>query len=91
MVFFECSFDPVVDIAPVSQVGFIDIVRCISNGDVPAPSSDDDLPYNGVDNPQEVGSIVSDVFEAIRATKAMEHAANVAQSSDPAPSGAKGE
>lgn len=78
IMFQICKYDPVRDISSVAQHGYIDIVRCFMNGEVPANVSEDDEPYNGIDNPSEVGANVTDVFEAMRAAKAMEHAAQVA-------------
>lgn len=87
-----CKYDPVVDIRAVAQTGFIDIVSCFMNGEVPSTFSDDELPYNGIDNPAEVGAIVTDVFEAIRAAQAMEHAAQIAGVESPSvPEGTKTE
>lgn len=77
-MFQICKYDPVADITSVAQCGYIDIVRCFMNGEVPANVTEDDELYNGIDNPAEVGANVSDVFEAMRAAKAMEHAAHVA-------------
>lgn len=74
----ECKYDPMKDISTVAQCGYINIVQCFMNGEVPANVTDDDELYNGIDNPSEVGANVTDVFEAMRAAKAMEHAAQVA-------------
>ncbi len=91
-MFQICEYNPVLDICAVAQTGFIDIVSCFMNGEVPATFGDDDLPYNGIENPIEVGANVSDVFEAMRAAHAMEHAAQVAGVGSPsAPQGAKTE
>lgn len=73
-----CKYDPLKDLSSVSQRGFVDIVQCFMNGEVPANVSEDDELYNGIDNPSEVGANVSDIFEAMRAAKAMEHAAQIA-------------
>lgn len=77
-MFQICRYDPVDDISAVSQSGYIDIVSCFMNGEVPATFGDDDLPYNGIENPIEVGANVTDVFEAMRAAEAIAHAASVA-------------
>lgn len=77
-MFQVCKYNPVTDISAVSQRGYIDIVACFMNGEVPANVTEDDELYNGIDNPSEVGANVTDIFEAMRAAKAMEHAAQVA-------------
>lgn len=73
-----CKYDPIKDIKPVAQHGYVDIVACFMSGEVPGNVNDDDLPYNGIDNPSQVGANVSDVFEAMRAAEAIAHAAEVA-------------
>lgn len=78
VMFQICKYNPVTDLTPVAQCGYINLVECFMNGTIPSTFDDDDASYNGIDNPAEVGAIVTDVFEAIRAAKAMEHAAKVA-------------
>lgn len=90
-MFQICKYDPLRDISSVVQRGYIDIVQCFMNGEVPANVSEDDELYNGIDNPSEVGAVVTDVFEAMRAAKAMEHAAQVASVEQSVPEGTKAE
>ncbi len=78
MIQCNLRYDPLKDIEPVAQHGFIDIVECFMNGTIPAISENDDGDYNGVDTPSHVGANVTDVFEAMRASQAIEHAASVA-------------
>lgn len=78
------EYDPVVDITPVSQHGFIDLTSCLDNGYVPTGVDGSEGSYNGLDEPSAVGSQPTDVFEAIRASHAFSEAST--SSSAPSPS-----
>lgn len=65
MVVTDCFFDPVRDIAPVDQFGFIDLKSALANSVVPSVMEGSDVDYNGVDDPEEVLGTPRDVFEAI--------------------------
>ena len=47
-------FDPVKDIAPVDQFGFIDLKSALATGVVPSQLPDSDSDYNGIENPEAV-------------------------------------
>ena len=54
------------DIHPVDQFGFIDLIECLANGEVPATVADSDDQYNGIEDPGEIFGKPSDVFEAYK-------------------------
>lgn len=74
MVVYDCSFDPVRDIAPVDQYGFIDLKTALDSSIVPSQLPDSESDYNGIENPEQVVGRPRDVFEAIDAMKAYENA-----------------
>lgn len=82
MIIEECYFDPVRDIAPVDQFGFIDLKSALANGVVPSVMPDSDVDYNGVDDPDSIIGTPRDVFEAIDMQNALQDAASAAESSD---------
>ena len=72
MVVTDCSFDPVRDVAPVEQFGFIDLKTALDSSIVPSQMPDSEQDYNGIDNPEEIVGHPRDIFEAIDAQKAIE-------------------
>lgn len=82
MIVEECFFDPVRDIAPVEQFGFIDLKSALANSVVPSVMPDSDVDYNGVDDPDSIIGTPRDVFEAIDMQNALQDAASAADSSD---------
>lgn len=71
----ECKFDPVRDLKPVDQFGFIDLKSALAESVVPSqmPGAEED--YNGIDDPSKVLGHPKDIFEAMDAQKALEAAA----------------
>lgn len=61
-----CKFNPEQDIHEVDQFGFIDLVECMANGEVPSTIADSEDQYNGIEDPGEILGKPSDVFEAYR-------------------------
>lgn len=82
MVVIECKFDPVRDIAPVDQFGFIDLKSALSESVVPSQMPGAEADYNGIDNPDQVLGRPRDIFEAMDAQKALESAAASAPGND---------
>ena len=82
MIIEECYFDPVRDITPVDQFGFIDLKSALASGVVPSVMPDSDVDYNGVDDPDSIIGTPRDVFEAIDMQNALQDAASAAESSD---------
>lgn len=80
MVVESCNFDPVCDIAPVEQFGFIDLKSALANSVVPSVMPDSDVDYNGVDDPDSIIGTPRDVFEAIDMQNALQDAAVAADS-----------
>lgn len=75
MVYTDFAFDPVRDIKPVDQFGFIDLKIALDSASVPSQMPDSDSDYNGADDPESILGRPRDVFEAIDAQKAIEAAA----------------
>ena len=63
MIQEDFAFDPVKDIAPVDQFGFIDLKSALSTGVVPSQLPDSDSDYNGIENPEAVLGTPRDIFE----------------------------
>lgn len=78
MIQEDFAFDPVKDIAPVDQFGFIDLKNALSTGVVPSQLPDSDSDYNGIENPEAVLGKPRDIFEAMDAQKEYESAASAA-------------
>lgn len=74
MIVQKCSFDPVCDLHPVDQFGFIDLKSALESSVVPSqmPGAEDD--YNGIDDPSKVLGSPKDIFEAIDSQRALEAA-----------------
>lgn len=75
MVYEDFSFDPVRDLAPVDQYGFIDLKVALDSSCVPSQLPDSELDYNGMEEPEMVLGKPRDIFEAIDSQKALEAAA----------------
>lgn len=61
-----CKFDEVKDVHKVDQFGFVDLVECLRNGDVPSQLAGTDDNYNGIEDPASIIGKPADVFDAIR-------------------------
>lgn len=72
MIVKDCPFDPVRDIAPVEQFGFIELKDALANSIVPSQMPESETDYNGIDEPEKVLGKPSDIFEAMDAQKAAE-------------------
>lgn len=72
MIVYDTPFDPVRDIAPVEQFGFIDLKTALDSSIVPSQMPESEQDYNGIDDPNEIAGKPRDVFEAIDAQKALE-------------------
>lgn len=82
MVVYDCNYDPVRDLVPVDQHGFMDLKSAFANSCVPSVMPDSDVDYNGVDNPDSILGTPRDIFEAIDAQRAVQQAATVSDESD---------
>ena len=80
MIVEECFFDPVRDIAPVEQCGFIDLKSALANSVVPSVMPDSDVDYNGVDDPDSIIGTPRDIFEAIDMLNSLQDATSAADS-----------
>lgn len=75
MLFDSIAFDPVRDIAPVEQFGFIDLKTALDSSMVPSQLPESESDYNGIDEPAQILGKPHDIFEAIDTQKALESAA----------------
>lgn len=75
MIVIDCPFDPVRDLAPVEQFGFIELKDALANSIVPSQMPESETDYNGIDEPDKVLGKPRDIFEAIDAQKAAEQMA----------------
>jgi hypothetical protein len=75
MIVKDCQFDPVRDLAPVEQFGFIELKDALANSIVPSQMPESDSDYNGIDEPDKVLGRPSDIFEAMDAQKVAERLA----------------
>ena len=78
----ECKYDPVRDLHPVDQYGFIDLKTALDSSIVPSQLPESDSDYNGIEDPQKILGKPHDVFEAIDTQKALEAAASSQNSGD---------
>lgn len=74
MIFENCAFDPVRDLTPVDQYGFIDMKSALANSVVPSVMPGAEVDYNGIDDPASILGKPSDIFEAIEMQRAVEAA-----------------
>ena len=82
MVVEKCPFDPLKDLKPVEQYGFIDLKNALDSSIVPSQMPESDSDYNGIDDPDKVLGKPSDVFEAIDAQQDLETVASASGDSD---------
>lgn len=66
MVVTECKFDNERDIQAVEPFGFVDLKDALVNNCVPSQLPDSDSDYNGIDDPDSIVGVPSDVFDALR-------------------------
>lgn len=76
MIVKDCPFDPVRDIAPVEQFGFIELKDALANSIVPSQMSESETDYNGIDEPDKILGKPRDIFEAMDVQKAAEQLAS---------------
>lgn len=78
MIVTKCNYDPVRDLKPVEQFGFIDLKTALDSSIVPSQMPESETDYNGIDEPAQVLGKPRDIFEAIDTQKALEAAASSA-------------
>lgn len=78
MVYTDFAFDPIRDLKPVDQFGFIDLKVALDSSSVPSQMPDSETDYNGAEDPESVLGRPRDIFEAIDAQKVLESAAAAA-------------
>lgn len=82
------TYDPLMDVEEVDQFGFVDLREAFLNGSVPGDIVSDETKYNGIEDPDAVGSRADDQFAAIRNAQALTAAEAAAASKDKAASSA---
>lgn len=79
MIVENCLYDPVRDLQPVDQFGFIDLKVALDKSCIPSQLPDSETDYNGIDEPQQVAGKPRDIFEAMDSQRALEAAAAAAE------------
>lgn len=67
----ECVFDPLLDECEVDQFGFVNLREAFLEGSIPGDLAVDETQYNGMDDPDAVGTRADDQFAAIRQAQAL--------------------
>ena len=65
------GYDPERDIQAVDQTGYVDLKKANAESVVPAVEGLTEERFNGIDDPNSIGSRPSDVFEQMQANKAI--------------------
>lgn len=76
MIVKDCPYNPVRDLAPVEQFGFIELKDALANSIVPSQMPESETDYNGIDEPDKVLGKPHDIFEVMDAQKAAEQLAS---------------
>lgn len=75
MIVKNIKYDPIRDIKPVDQVGFIDLKSALANSCVPSQLPDSEVEYNGIEDPAAIGGKPTDIFEAMEMVSDLDAAA----------------
>lgn len=67
----ECNYDPIRDVMPVDQYGYVDIVKANAESAIVDPIQLVEERFNDIDDPRSIGVRPSDVFEEMQANKAI--------------------
>ncbi len=59
-------YNPLVDVSPVSQTGYVDLKAAFYNGSVPSDLDSSSISYNEIDDPDNIIGRPEDIFEASR-------------------------
>ncbi len=60
------KFDKNKDFREVENFGYVDLVKCLQTGAVPADVTGSMSSYNGIEDPSTIIGTPTDVFEAMR-------------------------
>lgn len=66
MIVEECKFDPIHDLKPVDEFGWIDAAEAYVNKSVPSDMVTQESDYNGIEDPDSILGKPDDVFSALR-------------------------
>lgn len=69
------TFDPLKDIRAVDPFGYINLHDAYENHNVPTNVADEVANYNGIDDPDSMIGVPSDIFEAYRMNDAIQKSA----------------
>lgn len=67
----KATFNPVRDMNPVDQFGYVDLESAYRNGVVPATVENEDIKYNNQTDPAMIGSVPRDKFDAYEYTRSV--------------------
>lgn len=76
MIVYDTPFDPIRDITPVDQYGFIDMKTAFDSSIVPSQLPESDADYDGTEDPAQILGKPRDIFEAMDSQRAAEDAAS---------------
>lgn len=62
----DLKFNELKDIQEVDQFGFVDLVEALTNGEVPTQIADQDINYNGIEDPSSILGKPQDIFDLYR-------------------------
>ena len=79
MVVTECKFDVERDMQAVEPFGFVDLKDALVNNCVPSQLPDSDSDYNGIEDPDSIVGMPSDVFDALRMQSDLDARASAAK------------
>ena len=60
------KFDPNKDFREVENFGYVDLIKCLQTGAVPADVTGSMSSYNGIEDPSSIIGSPTDVFDAMR-------------------------
>lgn len=75
-------YNPARDIRPVDQFGFVDLETAYAKGVVPATVENEDIKYNNQTDPNTIGNVPRDKFDAYEYTRAVRSAVSASESSE---------
>lgn len=67
----KAIYNPVRDMNPVDQFGYVDLESAYRNGVVPATVENEDIKYNNQTDPSFIGSVPRDKFDAYEYTRSV--------------------
>ena len=72
MIVTECKYDPIRDLKPVDENGWLDLASAYVNKTVPSDLVTQETDYNDIDDPDSIAGKPSDVFDALMYDKSVQ-------------------